>query len=383
MNRDRIEHPSILDSDRVVADLIRREALGVFERCDSHVLETECVTGGFDVACCEILFAGGLVGVDLKPLHERRVDATHHNRHERPEPDSEYRKGPAPSPQVDDQQHDCTQRDGDQQVQRWKLGIDVGVERPVEYTAGGRRQLISGQPVVQCLDDGQNRQNRREMHFHDRFGPFAPDHADADRSVEVVRDRGDDQHDHKSREGPADHIAQERQLEDVEPDVGTELGIGDPELLAVDEEQPFLPLAGHPRRGEQRKEERNDRAQQEVTPPDGGVVPGDQLLFGAGRSVRGSAAIRDEEVQPHQHEEERAEYQRQDDLGTEHLAPDRGTVERIEPQVVGVEAGYSAQRQQTDDQSGYDYKGDHPPVSTEPSTSWIKNVLNLSHRREG
>ena len=70
--------------------------------------------------------------------------------------------------------------------------------------------------------------------------------------------------------------------------------------------------------------------------------------------MRGRAAIGDEEVQPHQREEDRAEYQRQNDLGSEHLAPDRGAVERIEPQVVGVETGDSAQRQEPEQQSNHD-----------------------------
>ena len=90
------------------------------------------------------------------------------------------------------------------------------------------------------------------MDFDDRLGTLASDHTDAHRSVEVVRQCGDDQHYHEGCECPADHVAQKRELEDVEPDVSAELRIGDSELLAVDEEQPFLPLAGHACRRDQR-----------------------------------------------------------------------------------------------------------------------------------
>ena len=46
-----------------------------------------------------------------------------------------------------------------------------------------------------------------------------------DPAVEVVRDRGDDEHDHEPGEQPLGDELQERQLEDVEADVLVELRV--------------------------------------------------------------------------------------------------------------------------------------------------------------
>ena len=91
MNCNRVEYSGVLNRYGIGADLLGREYLGVVERGDGHVLETERVAGGFDVAIGEIRLSCGLVGVDLEALHKRRVDPADHNRHERPEPDSEHR----------------------------------------------------------------------------------------------------------------------------------------------------------------------------------------------------------------------------------------------------------------------------------------------------
>ena len=48
-----------------------------------------------------------------------------------------------------------------------------------------------------------------------------------DAAVEVVRDRGHEQHDDEAGEQPVDDEAQERQLEDVEADVLVELRVLD------------------------------------------------------------------------------------------------------------------------------------------------------------
>ena len=113
------------------------------------------------------------------------------------------------------------------------------------------------------------------------------------------------------------------------------------------------------------------------------VVPRDQLFFGSRGSVRWCTAIRDQQVHPHQHEEEGSEDEGENDFRSEHLAPYRGPVECVEPQIVGVETGDSAQREKAEQQGSDHCEDDEPPVAAKSPFPRVNYVLNLSHRRRG
>ena len=103
-----------------------------------------------------------------------------------------------------------------------------------------------------------------------------------DTAVEVVRDRGDEQHDHETGEQPLEHELDERQLEDVEADVLVELRILDAEVDAVREEDPLLATA--PTRRSRRSARRRWRPRRGSGPGSG------RSPAGSGRSSRPRAS---------------------------------------------------------------------------------------------
>ena len=64
-----------------------------------------------------------------------------------------------------------------------------------------------------------------------------------DPAVQVVAERGDQQHHHQGHQGPVDEELLEGQREDEVGDVPVELRVGGVEGRAVPEEEPVVPLA--------------------------------------------------------------------------------------------------------------------------------------------
>ena len=224
-----------------------------------------------------------------------------------------------------------------------QLRVDVGVGGAVDHAAGGGRELVLLEPVAGRLEQRQEGEQHRQVQLHLRRDPPALG-LQPDPAVQVVGDRGDDQHDHRGGEQPVDDERQERQLEDVEADVDMELRVLDVEGHVVPEQQPLLPLARRARARDHSKEQRDRDAHQAGAPPDELAVPLDQLLLGTRRPELRRDAVGDEEVDPQQHEEDRDEHDGERDLGAEHAAPHPGLLDRLEPQVVGVEGRDAAQR---------------------------------------
>ena len=115
---------------------------------------------------------------------------------------------------------------------------------------------------------------------------------EADAAVEVVRDRGDEQHDDEPGEEPVDHELDERQVEDVEADVLVELRVLDAELDAVREQDPLPPLRRDTDPGDQGEEQRDADADPTPEASGGLLVPGDELVLGRRRGHRRGSAVR-------------------------------------------------------------------------------------------
>ena len=109
-----------------------------------------------------------------------------------------------------------------------QLRLDVGVAGAVDEAAGRDGEVVALEPVAGRLHEREQAEQHRQVGLHLRRHPVVLG-AHADAAVEVVGDGGDDEHDQQRREQPADEEAQERQLEDVEADVGAELRVLDAE----------------------------------------------------------------------------------------------------------------------------------------------------------
>ena len=176
-----------------------------------------------------------------------------------------------------------------------------------------------------------------------------------DPTVEVVGDGGDDQDDDRRGKQPVDEELQERQLEHVETDVPVELRVLGAEGHVVGEQDPLVPVAGDAGPGDQREQGRYERAHEQGAGADDLVVALDQLFFRPHGTEGRRDAVGDGEVHPHQHEEEDGEQDGEAHLGAQDPAPHAGEVELLEPEVIGVEAGYAAQGddQEEDDDRGH------------------------------
>ena len=156
-------------------------------------------------------------------------------------------------------------------AQRGQPGVHVGVagavdvavlrvdERPaLQHVPGRLASAIRASSTEMCaLTGGRTR-------GHAPLGP--------DPTVEVVEDDGDDQRHDEDGQRPVHHEGEEGQLEDVEADVLVELRVLDAEAAAVAEQDPVLPLADRPGRGDQGQHE----GERDVDPP--GVGPHDLLV---------------------------------------------------------------------------------------------------------
>ena len=102
--------------------------------------------------------------------------------------------------------------------------LHVGVARALDDAPGREVELEAAEVVLRRLHQRHHREDHREVRLHLRRDPLERA-LEPDAAVEVVRDRGDEQHDHEPGEQPVDDERQERQLEDVEADVLVELRV--------------------------------------------------------------------------------------------------------------------------------------------------------------
>ena len=215
---------------------------------------------------------------------------------------------------------------------------------------------------------------RLHLGRHPLTGRLHPDAA-----VQVVGDRGDDDDDQHGGEQPVHDEPQERQREDVEADVGVEVRILLTEVDAVREEDPVAPLARSADAGDQAEQQGHDDAHETGAPADQLLVALDELLLGTGRTKARRDAVGDPEVEPAEEEEDAGEDQRQRDLGAEHVLEDARHPERVEPEVVGVEAGEPAQRRDEQHQrNGQHDEDDAAAVRARLSTA---KLTGGTHRR--
>ncbi len=363
----RIPEAGVVDRRPVVVDDRLLEVRPERERVDVDLVEVEGGARRRDVAGDVLLLVRELVGLHLEVLHGRGIDRADDQRDEAPQADGDHREHPSAPADVPDEQQRGHDRDEDQEVQRGELRVHVGVPGAVDRPAVREVQLVATEVVLGRLDQRHHGDDHREVRLH--LGRHALQRAlEPDPAVEVVRDRGDQQHDHEPGEEPLEHELDERELEDVEADVLVELRILDAEVDAVREKDPLAPLRGHADARDQREEDRDADPDAADEPPGHLLVAGDHLVFRRHRTLRaqpGRQPVGDEQVRDHDHEEHDREHRGRHDLGGQQPAPGSALTERVEPQRVDVEAGQPPQAEQQHDDD--DDQRDHPAAHAEPA----------------
>ena len=118
-----------------------------------------------------------------------------------------------------------------------------------------------------------------------------------------------------------------------------------PKSHAVGEQHPVVPLARRRRRPAiSANSSDDDDADQPGAAADDLVVALDELLLGPGGPERGAMRSAIERFTHSSTKNTPVKMSAERDLGAEHAATDAREAERVEPEVVGVEAGDPAQR---------------------------------------
>ena len=113
---------------------------------------------------------------------------------------------------------------------------------------------------------------------------------------------GQEQDHDQRRVQPVEQERQERQLENVEPDIGTELGIGDAELAGIAEQQPVLPQS-HRRERQQQCEQQGDAVTHHTETLAEQLVEPLDVRMHIGRELRRCSPVGDQQVEPGDHDE--------------------------------------------------------------------------------
>ncbi len=335
----------------VLGGLDRREPVGLL--------------GGLDVVAHVLAVEGDLVGVDPEALDEGGHEAPGEHGHEDPEADGHARQHPTPPPDVDDEEGEGEERDGHQQVERPHLDVDRGVGGPVHHAARREREPVAIEPVAARLHQGQHAEQHGDVGLHLRGDPVEL-RVEPDPAVDHVGQQGDEEGEQQGREQPAGHGVQERQLEHVEADVGVERGVLLAEVHAVAEQDPLVPRRAEAEPHDQGEERRHPRAHEPGPAADHRVVALDQVVLAGGGAEHRGQPLGDQQVRPAQAEEEDRADQRERGLGEQHATPHRAQVQRVEPEVVGVEGRDPAQRDQHDEQRDEGQPDDQPTPSRQP-----------------
>jgi len=197
----------------------------------------------------------------MNPLDQGRVGEVEQQGADEQEADASQRQPQAPEVHVDEHQGGASECNHEEDIEGKKLGVHVRIARPEGDPAGGVQQVEGLDAVVERLHHQDQPQQHREVGLHVRSegGQAAQN---ANRLVEVVGGRGDQEDDDENRVRPLLQVLPERQPEHVEADVSVEDRVCLPEGPPVAKEQVAVPLArrllrhpvgGHHRDDDQRQ----------------------------------------------------------------------------------------------------------------------------------
>ena len=134
-----------------------------------------------DVGLLELVLGRG----HLDRLHDGRVDRTDDDGHEGPQPHSQDGQSPPPPADVDEEDHRGQERDPEEQRQRRKAGVHVGVPGTLHVAVLGQVEVVAGQDVPGRLDERHAGEEHRQVHL-DLRGDAGRARLHPDPAVEVV-----------------------------------------------------------------------------------------------------------------------------------------------------------------------------------------------------
>ena len=356
----RVPQAHVLEGGEVVLHLRRVEIALPLEVVGRHVVQPVGLSGRVDVVLDVGLLSRRLRRLHPEPLHERRHQHSRQHRHQHPQADAHHRQHPAAPPDVGDEEAEGEHRDQDQQVRDAQLHVHVGVGRAVDRTPGRERELVAVEPVPAALHQRQRPQQDRHVGLHLRRHPVEV-RVEADAAVQHVRHQRHDQHEDQRREQPRHDRGEERELEDVEPDVGVERRVLLPEVLTVREQDPLVPVRAQARPGHQGQEHRQPGPHPTGLVAHHLVVALDQVVVAARGPERRGDPLGQRQVPPAQGEEDHEADQGERHPGPHHRVPHARQVERVEPQVVGVDASHPRHRHQQEEHHHQRPGQDRPP----------------------
>ncbi len=187
--------------------------------------------------------------------------------------------------------------------------MNVGRRGAVHHVVPVKHQLEPLEVVVHPFHDGEDSEQNRQVGLHRRGHPTLA--LKVDPAVQVVRQRGDHQHDDQSLERPPEQELDERKLENVKPDVLMELRILNPEAEVVSEKVPVVPLPVGPDTGEQGEDRRRSKPDPSSVRVDQVAVSNHQLVGSPRRHVERRVPVGNDQIAPQDQEEDGDEYDRE------------------------------------------------------------------------
>ena len=229
--------------------------------------------------------------------------------------------------------------------------MDVRVGSTLGVAVRGVDQLPLGDDVAGRLHQRDTRADDREVCLHPRIDSRC--HARrANPSVQIVKARRGQQHHEERHQDPRDDEREEGQGEDVETDVLVKEGVGDVKRLAVGEEEVPLPLT----RGVEARDDGHDERDDGVDPSRVGsndvLKTTDDLVLGLEGEIARAESVGEQEIAPHQGEEDRSEGEPQTDLHPKEGGEHARETDRREPHLIGPQHRQTTQRQKADQHHG-------------------------------
>ena len=277
-----------------------------------------------------------LVGDDLELLHEGRVNPPAENEEGRDDTDGHDGDQRLADKGIGDDRRPAERGDDHEGLEDPELGRHVGVARAEDDPALGEQDLVEREPRPEDTPEEKERHEDQQVPLRPRRQAEdlrrPDDHGLAD---DVDHGRGDEGEEVQTDE-PAEDVAQQGKLEDVEPDVLPEEGVVHPEGRGVDVQQQVLPLIGPGERGKQ-AEQKGDCQDQELQ----GLIPGghvDRVTSLVQLELRGQAVGRGE-VQEEEQEVGDAEERGRLELRDQADGEDVLVTHLLEPEPVRDQAG--------------------------------------------
>ncbi len=224
--------------------------------------------------------------------------------------------------------------------------VDLGVERAGDAVVLHRHQRVPLEPVAGRPQQQEGHAEQAEVDARLRRGPL-PRPRQPQAAVQVVGEQRGEPGQQDDRGEEADEELQQRQAEDVEADVETELRVGGAERLAVQPQLDRLPLPGRGGAGEQAEDDGHREPHEAPQRLQLLAVAVERLLPRGGRRVDRPRAEGDGQARPHRERHDQRGHDEQPGLGEQAGPQHLDEAQLGEPEHLGPQLG--EEHEQEDD----------------------------------